>query len=360
MMSIISRYVLKEYLKIFFMTLAALLAVYLAIDFLEKIRKFSQKDAELIWVARYFLYKLPKVVFDIAPLALLLATLLTLGTLSKNNEVVALKSAGVGVLRLSAPLLLFAALVSLLFFYLNGSLIPGTYKKARLIQQVKIEKRDQGGLVQNKIWLRLDSRTLFNIELIHPDKTSMEGVNIYYLGADFSLPEEIEAQTLTYEKGEWTLSNGVHRKFLPDGTVQFERFIRKPIPLDKKPEDFQRVSADPNEMTYEKLTSYIHRLNQDGFDSTRYQVDLRGKQAFPFVNFMMVLIGIPFALGDRRSAGFARGVAMSLAMGLFYWLIYSMTLSLGHVAVFPPWLAGWGANILFLGAGIYFFLNIRQ
>lgn len=360
-MSIMTRYILKEYFKILLITLAALMLIYLSIDFLEKIRKFSQQDAHFIWVVQYFLYKLPRMIFDIAPLAILLSTLLTLGTLSKNNEVIAFKSSGVSVLQLLTPILLFAAAASLLFFFLNGSLIPSAYKKARTIREVKIEKRrPESDFVQDKIWLRLDSRTLFNIQLIESDKTSMRGVHIYYIGNDFSLSEEIEAQTLTYEKGEWILSVGVDRKFLPDGTVQMEAFSRKPIRLNKTPQDFQKISAEPDEMTYAKLESYIGRLSSDGFDATRYRVDLRGRQAFPFVNFMMALIGIPFALGDPRSAGIARGVAISLALALFYWLVFSITIALGHVEILPPWLAAWSANLLFLTIGTYFFLNIRQ
>jgi lipopolysaccharide export system permease protein len=226
---------------------------------------------------------------------------------------------------------------------------------------VNIEKKNSGAdVVQNKLWLRLDSRTLFNIQLIDADKTTMHGIHIYYLGNDFSLPAEVEAQTLTYEKGEWVLSLGVDRKFLPDGSIQMETFSRKPIRLNKTPQDFQQVSANPDEMTYAKLNAYIRRLSSDGFNAARYRVDLQGKKAFPFVNFMMALIGVPFALRDPRSAGVARGVAVSLAMGLFYWLVFSVGISLGHVEVFSPWLAAWSANILFLIIGSYLFLNIRQ
>lgn len=360
-MSIITRYILKEYLKLFFITLSSLAIVYLTIDFLEKIRSFSQQGAPLIWIARYFLYKFPKIVFDIAPLTTLLATLLTLGILSKNHEVIAFKSLGVSVPRLTRPILIFGAFVSLLFFFLNGSLIPSTYKRARIIRETMIEKKTSGAdLVQNKLWLRLDSRTLFNIQLVDAEKTSMHGINIYYLGNDFSLSEAIEAQTLTYEKGKWILSIGVDRKFLPDGAVQIEAFSRKPIQLNKAPQDFQQISADPDEMTYPKLNAYIRRLSSDGFNSSRYRVDLEGKKAFPFVNFMMAFIGVPFALRDPRSAGVARGVAISLGMGLLYWLVFSIGISLGHVEVFPPWLAAWASNLLFLAIGGYLFLNIRQ
>lgn len=360
-MSIISRYILKEYLKFFSVVLSILSIVYLTIEFLEKIRKFSEKDAEILLIVQYFLYKLPRIIFDVSPLAVLIATFLLLGMLSRNNEIIAFKSSGVSLLKLTAPLLLFGIFFSSTLFFLNGTVVPSTYKKAKMIQEIKIEKRNgDGRLVQNKMWLRLDSRTLFNIELVEPDRRRMYGVNIYYLGSDFSLPETIEAEGLTYREGSWTLSKGVHRTFQPDGTVQVKRFDEELIRINKKPDDFKQAVAEPEEMTYRRLQAYINRLSGDGFDATRYRVDLLAKQAFPFVNFIMVLVGIPFALQDRRSAKVARGAAISLALALGYYLIFSMTITLGRIGVLPPWVAAWASNLLFLGIGSYLFLNIRH
>lgn len=360
-MSIISRYVLKEYLKFFSVALTVLSIVYLTIEFLEKIRKFSERDADFLLILQFFLYKLPRILFDITPLAVLIATFLTLGMLSRNNEIIAFKSSGVSLLKLTGSLLLFGASLSGVLFFLNGTLVPSTYKKARMIQENRIEKKNTDGkLVQNKFWLRLNSRTLFNIELAEPNRQKMHGIKIYYLGNEFSLPETIEAKELTYREGNWILSQGIRRTFQPGGAVQIKRFDEEIIPINKKPEDFKQVVAQPEEMTYERLEAYIDQLSQDGFDATRYRVDLLGRQAFPFVNFMMVLVGIPFALHDRRSMGVARGAAISLFLGLLYFLVFSVTISLGHVNALSPWLSAWGANLLFLGIGTYLFLKIRH
>jgi len=360
-MSIISRYIIKEYLKFFSITLSILSIVYLTIEFLEKIRKFSEKDPEFIYVVLYFVYKIPRIIFDVAPLAVLISTFLTLGMFSRNNEIIAFKSSGVSLIRLAAPILLFGLFLSIALFFLNGSLIPSTFKKAKVIQETKIEKRESDGrMVQNQMWLRLDSRTFFNVELIEPDRKKMYGVKIYYLGSDFSLPETIEAEGMTYMNEGWILSKGVRRTFQADGTAQMKRFDEEAIQINKKPDDFKQAVPESEEMTSRRLEAYINRLSRDGFDATRYRVDLLAKQSFPFVNFMMVLIGFPFALQDRRSAKVSRGAAISLSLGFCYWLVFSVTITLGRINVLPPWLAAWGANILFLGVGSYLFLNIRH
>ncbi|MFQ5578989.1 MAG: LPS export ABC transporter permease LptG [Nitrospiria bacterium] len=361
MVSLTTRYILREYLKIFFVTLGALVLVYLSIEFVEKIRKFHAHHPPIILILQYFLNRLPRFIFDLTPLALLISTLITFGGLSKNNEITAFKSSGISVLRLSLPIFVFAAAISVLFYFLNGSLVPSSYERAKIIRSEDIEGRKRfGDFAQNRIWLRLDNRTIFNIQVVNPDKKAMQGIHIYYLGEDYTLPEEIEAEGLAYEGGKWILSNGVHRKFQEDGSIELKTFKREPIQLNKKPADFQKISVKTSEMTSDKLQSYINQLTADGFDATRYRVDLRAKEAFPFVNFMMILLGIPFALKDKRSAGLARGISISLGIAFFYWLVFSVTVSLGHIGALSPWLAAWSANILLLIIGCYLFLNIRQ
>ncbi|HSF68763.1 MAG TPA: LptF/LptG family permease, partial [Nitrospira sp.] len=81
-MPIIFRYLLREYAKIFLMCFAGLMTVYLVIDFFEKVRRFLSFDARWVDVLSYFALKIPGISFQIIPLAVLMATLLTLGLLS--------------------------------------------------------------------------------------------------------------------------------------------------------------------------------------------------------------------------------------------------------------------------------------
>ena len=360
-MSITTRYILREFLQIFLVTSAALALVEFLVDFLEKIRLLYQYSPEIVWLSQYFFFRLLGIFFETLPLALLLSTLITFGGLSKNNEITAFKSAGISVFRLAMPLLFFGAALSMLSFQLTGSLIPTLLKKSEWIRTVHIEKRNApGGFVQGNTWLHLDSLRLIYVQMLSADKNRMQGVHLYVLDEDFVLKEETEASELVYEAGTWVLLAGTERRFLTDGRIQYRTFEREPIAINKSPEDFQEAAPVLKEMTHEDLKSYIARLSATGFDATRYEVDLRGKEALPFVNFMMVLLAVPFALKDQRSPGIAWGMALSLGIALSYWLVFSVTLALGRLAVLPPWLAGWSANMLILAVGITLFLNMRQ
>ncbi|MBN4054250.1 LPS export ABC transporter permease LptG [Nitrospira defluvii] len=360
-MLLISRYIFNEYFKVFLATAAALVLVIFSIDFLEMIRHFYQFQPSFYYLASYFLLRIPKIFFEMMPLAVLLSTLITFGTLSKHNEITAFKSAGISVSRLALPLFVFGIVVSFISFYLGRTLIPKAYKAASSIRTVQIEKRKpSGGFVQNKTWLNLDHRRLIYVELITPDKTRMEGIHLYTLDRTFSLVEEDEAKALVYEGGEWVLLEGVNRTFFKDGNFKVTPFERKKIALKKVPEDFQRVRLKVKETTHRELQQYIQQLSDDGLNPVRYQVDLRGKEALSFANFIMVFLGIPFALKNSRSAGITWGVVISLGVALFYWLVFSVSLSLGRLMIFPPWLAAWSANILLSIIGAYLFLSVRQ
>jgi len=356
-MSILARYIIKEYLKVFLMTLSILSLIFLMIHFLEKIRKFSEHHAEINVILIYFLYKIPKMVSDIMPLAILLSTLFTLGRFSKNNETVAVIGAGISVLQFTAPLLIFSMLASLLSFYLNSTVIPNGLKHARKTQEIKIEKKqDAANLIQSKIWFRLDHRTLFYTQEINPASGSMQGIHIYYMGDDFTLQEEIDAKALTYAHNEWTLSQGTRRVFMPDGSVTINPFQQMGIELNKTQSDFQEAAVIPIETTDQQLNASIAQLTRDGLNATRYRIDLQSRWAFSCASFILVLMGIPFCL--QRPMGGARSFVLSLLIGLSYWVISSVMISLGYTTILPPLMSAWGANLFFLLLGGYLFRNM--
>jgi len=357
----ITRYILKCFLKTFSLTLGALVLIQMSVEFLQKISILYKYHPGFYLLFSYFILRVPNIVFDLMPLAILLSTLLTFGTLAKSNEITAFKSSGVSIFHLAAPVLLFGLLSSALSCYLVGGIVPSLTKKSARIRKLQIEKKKHfGRFVQNRAWLRLDKRRLMFVQTISSDKKHLKGVHLYKLGADFSMETETEAAELVYEEKSWVLLKGSKRRFLPGGSLQFSTFERENLPITQSPEDFQEVSIRMKEMSYRGYRDYIRQLQRMGLEASRWQVDLRSKQALPFASFLMVLLGIPFALKDSRSAGLARGIAISLSIALSYWLVFSVTLSLGRLGVLPPWLAAWSANILFLLLGAALFLKIRQ
>ncbi len=360
-MSILSRYILIEYLKFLTILLTALLMIFFTIYFLERIHWFSEGHVSVLIIAQHFFLKLPKMISDLMPLALFLSALLALGTLSKNNELVPILSAGISIVRLTTPILVVGALMSGLFFYLNGAFVPVTFKAARIIQQERIEKSGMGGtLLQNKIWIRLNGKTLLYTKLIDPQKNVLIGVHLYYLGNEKPIASEMEAETLSYKNGQWILSNGVEINYENDGTALRTPFAQKEVGIDKTLLELQQMEVEPDEMTYDQVQSYVDQLKKDGLNGTRYQVALDQKYAFSCSHFILVLLGVTIAFRYARQRAIAKSVLTGLAIFLAYWLSLSMTLSLGRLEILSPVQAGWGPHILFLLFGGYQFLKLHR
>ncbi len=360
-MRLITRYLLKEYLRLFAVVLPALATVFLVLHFLEKIRRFSEHDAALIWILQYFVLKSPKILLEVMPLAILLSTLFTLVRLSKNNELLAFMGAGIGLFTLTRPILLFSLLISLLGFHLNGTLIPYGLKTARAVQEIEIERRDPSThFIQSKVWLQFAPKEFFYAREIDPSSGTMQGIHLYTVDEDFSLKEEITAKSMTYANQTWTLASGIQTRFLANRSLETTPFIQKNIPLNRTPEDFRQAAVIPTEMTDRQLQTYIQRLTEDGINATRYEVDLQARGAFSVASFIMAFIGIPFSVKQARQAGSTSCFAVGIVIGISYWVISSAMIALGYTRVLSSLPAAWGGNLFFLLLGIYLWWRLES
>lgn len=360
-MPILLRYILREHLKILSLCLGILVLVYLAIDFFEQIGRLVEREGSIPVIFQYFAFRIPRIVFDVTPIAVLLAALITLGVLSRYHEIIAMRSSGVSLLFVTSPILGSALILSLLLGIGNLSLIPLTKQKAEYIRSVKIKKNtEESYFGQSHLWLRDGRRTFANILFVDSVHRRLNDVTLYRLREDFTLQEYIQAKRIQHENGVWMMYEGRIRIFSEDGSMTERFFEREPVALERKPEEFKGLDVNTDRMKFAELNRYIDRLAKDGYDADRFRVDLYNKISFPMVSFIMSLIAIPFGLMQTRSRGISRGIGISLLIGSSYWIIHSFALSLGHAGLLPPLLASSLANLIFLAIGAYLYLRIRQ
>jgi lipopolysaccharide export system permease protein len=363
-MTLIFRYILREFFKIFGMCLAGLMTVYLVVDFFEKLRKFIRYDADLAVVLSYFVLRIPAIALQIAPLATLMATLLTLGVLSRNNEITAMRSCGISLYRIAMPFVVFSTIVALLLFGLTAALIPLATAQAEYVKTALIEKKPiPASLRTDRSWLQLGNRQIMNIDAVDPDGTTLRGILLYRLEPPFRLAEITQAKVARHTADGWFLKDGVHRVLQPDGRLTLNIFDSQRLEMSQTPEDFNAwVSAESEEMTLRKIQSHVNRLREDGYSFSRLLTDYYGRVAFPFVNVVMALVGIALSLRQSgvRGSGMALGIGLALIVGFMYWTTHSVAIALGRSEVLTPMLAGWMANLVFLSFGSYLLLKVRQ
>lgn len=362
-MTILFRYVLREYFKIFSMCFSALMTVYVVIDFFEKIRRFLRYDAELTDVLLYFLLRMPGICLQIAPLAILMATLLTLGTLARNQEITAMRSCGISLYWLASPFLFLSFAVTFLLLAFSATVIPLSNIRADHVRTVDIEKKVEPVSAKPvQSWARINNQKLMNIERIGSGGAMLAGVRLFQLSSTFALEELTEANEARYTVEGWMLVDGVRRRFQPDGTVMATEFQSLPVQLAHIPEDFAHwLSVDPETMTLADIRQFVDRLGRDGIGFSGLQTDYHGRVAFPFVTIIMVLVGMALSLrrSGVRGGSMAVGIGQALLVGFCYWVTHSLAIALGRSGVLDPALAGWMANLVFLAFGFYLFLKVR-
>ncbi|BCA53625.1 putative Permease, YjgP/YjgQ family [Nitrospira sp. KM1] len=362
-MKILFRYLLREYAKIFMMCFSGLMTIYLVIDFFEKVRRFLRYDASWLDVLAYFALKVPAISFQIAPLAILMATLLTLGLLSRSHEITAMRSCGISLPWIASPFLSLATVVALILLLFSSTVIPLASNKAEEIRAIRIEKKPPSTVVKlPQPWARMGADHLLHVATVAIGGEALGGVQLFHFDTTFRLVDMTEAEEARYAGGAWTLYRGFKRIFNRDGSITLNSFERMPVPLTLIPADFTTWLASESEsMTFRTIREYTGRLYQNSSQITRLRTDYYGRIAFPFVTIIMVLIGIALSLrrSGVRGGSMAIGIGQALAIGFCYWTTHSIAIAFGRGGALPPIVAGWLTDVLFMSYGLYLMLKVR-
>lgn len=358
-MSILERYVAMLYARVLGLCLGAFVAIYLIVDFIEKIDRFSKGKPEGAAILRFFLYKTPEIITQVIPLSVLMATMLTLGILARNSELTALRSCGVSLPRVTRPILVIAFALSLLAMASNEMVIPFTYGKMKYIEEVEIKKKSASAFFrQDNIWFR-DETSILQAKLFDPTSQALQGITIWSIGGDLVPVGRVDAKIARFNNGRWTLREGTAHNFTA-GAHRTEKFRELPINLGLNLEDLKVVDKYADNMGFLQLRRYCEKLQKGGFEAGRYRALMHAKLSSPFASFVMAFLGIPFVLRGGRSSGIAVGIGLSLAIGFAYFVANAMLVSLGQVGTLPPLIAAWSANCIFAMIGSWLSLTMEH
>lgn len=358
-MTIITRYIVREFIKVFFYSLAVIIILFFIGDLSERLGDFLQHQASFFDVLRYFLFKISSIIFLTIPIPVLLATTIVLGILNRNFEIIALRSSGVSLGRTISPILITALVISIITLVGNELITPYATQKAKAISN-EIKGRERETIFsQNQIWFR-SKEIIYNIKYFSPKTNTLHGITLYFFDPDFILYKRIDAEWADWEKDHWVFHNVFTRTFDSNQkTIKTLFENQNSLPLEETPETFKQEVREPEEMSYFELKRYIEKTTEEGYDTTKFLTDLYAKISSPFINFIIALCGIPFALRIGRHGGFALGVTLSFIICFIYWVFFTICLSLGKGGALPPLISAWAGNFVFGILGLYLLLHTR-
>ncbi len=334
------------------MILIGIVVLYLSVTFLKEADIFIKNRASISQITRYYYYNIPWMAAQALPFAALLGTLLSLGALSRHNEITAMRAGGVSMLRIILPVLLGGMLLSAVGFLNNEMIMPSSSSRASRIRNVEVEKKQELVVFrQRRLWLRGPDNSIANIDLVTPDRRELIGVNIFKLNPDFSVRERIKAGKLVWENDAWRLRDS--EKFVISGmTAQEQSADGDVYNIVDKPEDMGMIAKGSDEMNFTELWDYVRRLRNSGYKAVRYEVDLYGKIANPFACLLMVMIATPLSIQQARSSGATKSIALAVLIATVYWVLMSSGRALGLSGTIPPLEAAWLGNVIVAVAAI--------
>jgi lipopolysaccharide export system permease protein len=327
---------------------------------MDKIPRFIRSAGTARDMVAFFVFKLPEIINQTASFSILMATLLTLGLLSRNSEITAMRSCGISLLRISLPMLVLGLLASLLLLVNTELVVPKSYERMEHIERVAINKQGVNAVFKrNNIWFRSEA-LIIQAQLFEPQEKTLKGVVVWTVDRSMNPLSRIDAESAEFRSGAWTLKNAVLKDFNPEAGFNMRTVPAMAIALNLKVDDLKVLDNNADNLSFRKLKEYADNLRRGGYQAFRYQTMMHAKLSAPFAAFVMVILGIPFALRNSRSGGVALGIGASVAIGFSYFMVNAVLLSYGRSGVLPPVVAAWAANFLFVLGGIWLAMTAKN
>ena len=325
---------------------------YLAADFL------INAHAPVFLVLRFVLFRIPQSIPLAFPFAALFATLLAIGRLAADNEINALRTAGISLWRICLAPLLFGVTAFGVAYGMNELIAPPLvdmstrsfyqiiYHTAALPVEPQFFRKDP------------DTGNVFYVAQVLPDNKTMVGVQVFKPSRSGYYNEILSAKTAHVEGGTLVLNDVVDTRFNANGEFAAQArtsSVSIGLPLAETAAAFMSsTNNDAFTMNSKALSQQVHALEAQGVGGTALgsmQISLANKSALPFACFVAVLLALPLAIRFGKK-GRTLGIALSIVAFGMYDLLLTAAAAFGRNGVMNPYLASWMPNIIFGLAGL--------
>jgi LPS export ABC transporter permease LptF len=358
-MKILRNYLLKEFIGPLFLALGVLTFVMILGNLVKLTDLVINKGVDFFSVSKLFLLMMPYLLTYTLPIAALTAVLLSLGRLSSDNEIIAIRASGINLFSLILPLLIVGIILSLILVIFNDRVIPYAHYASRKTL-IDIGIKNPTAALEPGVFINSFEKYILFIYRI--DQNKLSNVRIYEPQGDNKPTRAIVAK-----KGEFIaipekkivklkLMDGTSDEPDPENPNSFYKLNFKTYFLNlniAQAQDKDRIEKKPKDMNIQELRREIEKLKKEGIDPAPLIIEINGKVALAFSSFIFILLGSPLAIiTRRREKSINFGIAF-LIVGVYYLLLMgSQALSLQ--GFLDPKIAMWLPNIILgiLGIGL--------
>ena len=354
-MDILDRYIGKT-------MVLGVLAVMLVMITLDSLISFTGETDSIgranygVWDAVIFiLFNIPQKIYIMFPMTALLGTIMSLGVLAGNSELIAMRAAGISVGRITISVLKTGIILAALVIVIGEFIAPKAVQHAKL-QRVSAMNKKISLNTDYGLWAR-DGANYIHIRRVESDGRLI-GINIYIFDENQRLNEVISSPYAEYQDDHWTLYEATRRSVLPQKIEQkFNATLRWDTLL--KPEVVNVVSVTPENLSVVKLKGYIEYLKANGLNSKEYELSFWSKLIAPLTIAGMIVLAVPFVFGSLRNVGAGQRILVGFLLGLGFYIFNRLIGNAGLVYIDYPWIAAVIPSFVVLIVGIVLLKRTR-
>jgi LPS export ABC transporter permease LptG len=356
--NLINYLLVSEIVKYLALAAASLVVTSTIFTLFDLVPAIIKNGIPVSYAASYLGYLSPQLAYYVAPFSLLVALLMSFSVLSRSNQLVIIAGAGQSRMRFVAAVLFTSVALGVSLWAMANYVMPYTNREQdERYNRIKGRQIEQTTIAFGRKWVFGKNNNIYSYQRIEPDNT-LVNASVYSLSAQqgllrstmhFSAASQVNDTT-------WQFDNGWLENVKADSTVERRSVQGRPerVTVEEGSGIFRRTTNESTKMSDWDLRRYIDQLNSVGMSTVDLQIDLKKRIAFPFSCLTLAILAIPFitAKGGRRS-GPMISVAISVGIGLVFWLLTTFFEAAGKQENLPKDIAVWGPHILFVAIGLY-------
>jgi LPS export ABC transporter permease LptG len=358
---ILDDYVLRDFVINFVMITSTFLVLVLVFTLFELLGDILRNQISPLVVGEYLLNVSPYFLYNIAPVVMLLAVLITLGLMQHSNELTAIKATGISIYRIVMPLLFASAIIATSLFFFDQFYLPYANKRQDALRNLIKGKPAQTYLSPDRKWILGQHSSIFYYQFFDSDRDQFGNLTVFQFDpASLQMTRRVYADRAHWEPNlqRWVCTQGWERVLRVSAIEYYRNFdVSTFAAINEAPSYFKKEVKQSSEMNYEELRRYIKDLQQSGFDVVRLKVQLQKKLAFPIIVLVMAVLAVPFSLSAGRRGTIA-SVAVAVGVGVVYITVSNLFEAMGNVSQLPPTLAAWSPDLIFALVGGYLILKV--
>ena len=340
------------------LVLGSLVAVYLLVDFFERIDDFIEAKKSIGLAVTYFLLKIPFIIDQLLPVCILLAGIITIGLLYRSRELMSLHAGGINIFRICFPLFFISGCITLAALANAQWIFPQAVTASETIWQEEVKKKVVKGIVRHGRIFYKGKEGIYSFRREGSTRQQFHDFTYTALNENNQLILFLTAETATWNEKGWRLANGQQKTLLENGSYTIDVFSNKEIQLPDNPKDF---FMPPYQGTQDSISKLLRQWYAgDTTEAHQAMTEVNKRLSFIFLGIPLLILAIPIMLfmHSRLKGDLAITIPFSCGLAFGAWALWNGGQALSQAGQINPVPASWSIHIILAASG--FFLLWRQ